>query len=281
MKPADRIKVLRERAGLTQTDFAEKLKLSRSAVSMYEKGTRTPSTYVYEAIADFFNVDVDYLMGRTDKITVLPERLKYENSKKSEHIVHTISSMEKLNETGQRKVSEYADDLFHTGNYLKHSAKPVPKPLTIAPAPAKQAPKPVSYVEDYEAEEEAYSVPIMAFAAAGRGYPNYNGTDEFAKVYWPSHIPDSAHIIQIKGESLSPLYEDGDLVWCEFTAEVKQGKVHVVIYDGETYIKKIFFGNGKIEMVSVNPDFDTITIEGDDLDSFHVRSIVLEKAERA
>jgi hypothetical protein len=30
-------------------------------------------------MADLFNVDLDYIMGRSDKITVLPERLDYEN----------------------------------------------------------------------------------------------------------------------------------------------------------------------------------------------------------
>jgi len=35
-------------------------------------------SFVYQSMADLFNVDLDYIMGRSDKITVLPERLDYE-----------------------------------------------------------------------------------------------------------------------------------------------------------------------------------------------------------
>jgi transcriptional regulator with XRE-family HTH domain len=74
MTSAERIRILRERDGMSQNDLAAKLELSRSSISMYEAGERVPSTYVYQAMADLFNVDLDYIMGRSDKTTVLPER---------------------------------------------------------------------------------------------------------------------------------------------------------------------------------------------------------------
>ena len=40
---------------------------------MYENGNREPDFETLEMIADFFNVDIDYLLGRTDKTTLLPE----------------------------------------------------------------------------------------------------------------------------------------------------------------------------------------------------------------
>jgi transcriptional regulator with XRE-family HTH domain len=39
---------------------------------MYEAGKREPDFETLEAIADFFNVDMDYLLGRTDKTTYIP-----------------------------------------------------------------------------------------------------------------------------------------------------------------------------------------------------------------
>lgn len=79
METGDIIRILRQKKGMSQTELAEELDLSRSSVGMYERNERAPSREVYENLADYFNVDVDYLMGRTDKITVLPERLDYEN----------------------------------------------------------------------------------------------------------------------------------------------------------------------------------------------------------
>lgn len=65
------LKSLRKSEGLTQTDLASALNISRSAIGMYESGAREPDFETLEMIADYFNVDVDYLMGRTNKTTKL------------------------------------------------------------------------------------------------------------------------------------------------------------------------------------------------------------------
>lgn len=66
------LKDLRKSFGLTQDELAKKLKLSRSTIGMYEKGAREPDFETLELIADFFNVDINYLLGRTAKTTVVP-----------------------------------------------------------------------------------------------------------------------------------------------------------------------------------------------------------------
>ena len=62
---ANVFKNLRIQAGLTQQEMADRLKISRSSIGMYENGEREPSFELLEAIADFFNVDMDYLLGKT------------------------------------------------------------------------------------------------------------------------------------------------------------------------------------------------------------------------
>lgn len=64
-------KNLRVSSGHTQQELATKLGVSRSAIGMYENGEREPDFETLEAIADFFNVDMDYLMGRSNKITTI------------------------------------------------------------------------------------------------------------------------------------------------------------------------------------------------------------------
>ena len=59
------LKNLRLSRGITQGELANKLGISRSAVGMYETGGREPDFEMMEAIADIFNVDMDYLMGRS------------------------------------------------------------------------------------------------------------------------------------------------------------------------------------------------------------------------
>lgn len=62
----ERIKQLRNEAGMTQQEFANLLKMSRSAVIMYERGEREPNLETLTFIADYFDVDMDYLLGKTD-----------------------------------------------------------------------------------------------------------------------------------------------------------------------------------------------------------------------
>lgn len=73
-------KSLRQSIGYTQQELAEKLGISRSTIGMYETGAREPDFETLELIADFFNVDTDYLIGRTTQTTVLPESSYYFNA---------------------------------------------------------------------------------------------------------------------------------------------------------------------------------------------------------
>lgn len=57
-------KKLRISHGWTQREMAAKLGISSSSVAMYETGKREPDFEMLELIADFFNVDTEYLLGR-------------------------------------------------------------------------------------------------------------------------------------------------------------------------------------------------------------------------
>lgn len=57
-------KELRLKGKFSQQELADKLGIAKSTVSMYENGNREPDLETLESIADFFNVDMDYLLGR-------------------------------------------------------------------------------------------------------------------------------------------------------------------------------------------------------------------------
>ena len=57
-----RIAALRRQAGLSQTQLAERLKISPSAVGMYEQGRREPSLETVILLAEIFGVSTDYLL---------------------------------------------------------------------------------------------------------------------------------------------------------------------------------------------------------------------------
>ena len=65
---------IREQSGLTQQQMADKLGVSRSAIGMYENGEREPNFETLELIADTFNVDMNYLLGKKPTTEVIPDR---------------------------------------------------------------------------------------------------------------------------------------------------------------------------------------------------------------
>ena len=75
-----RLKQLRNERKINQRELAKYLNVAPSTISMYENGQREPNFEVLEVLADFFNVDMNYLLGKTDKTTKLlidkPQGLK-------------------------------------------------------------------------------------------------------------------------------------------------------------------------------------------------------------
>lgn len=63
---SERLRELRQNKGLSQSQLADALNISKSAISMYELGKREPDLETLEGIADFFNVDINYLIGKED-----------------------------------------------------------------------------------------------------------------------------------------------------------------------------------------------------------------------
>lgn len=65
-KFSKRLRELRISRDLSQQKLADHIGMSKSSVNMYERGEREPSLEMLETIADYFNVDLDYLLGKSD-----------------------------------------------------------------------------------------------------------------------------------------------------------------------------------------------------------------------
>lgn len=66
-KFSERLRQLRTERGISQQTLANSLgDISKSSINMYERGEREPGLEMLEAIADFFNVDMDFLLGKSN-----------------------------------------------------------------------------------------------------------------------------------------------------------------------------------------------------------------------
>ena len=66
---------LRKEKKMNQHELADRLKISKSSISMYETEKRAPDISTIIRLADFFDVSVDYLLGTTAERTRAEEQL--------------------------------------------------------------------------------------------------------------------------------------------------------------------------------------------------------------
>lgn len=66
MEFKDRLKKLRENEKMTQQELANKIGVTRTAISTYENGTREPLLVKVKKIAEIFDCSIDFLVGTSD-----------------------------------------------------------------------------------------------------------------------------------------------------------------------------------------------------------------------
>lgn len=63
---SERLKELRTSKGLTMEQLGKKIESTRGTISNFENGNKKPSLDMLIKLADYFDVSIDYLVGRTD-----------------------------------------------------------------------------------------------------------------------------------------------------------------------------------------------------------------------
>ncbi|ADA66001.1 Hypothetical protein NCDO2118_2309 [Lactococcus lactis subsp. lactis NCDO 2118] len=104
----ERIKIARQKKGISQKELADLLGLTQQAVSYYEKGSRIPDEHILSVISDILNVPTEYLTGETDDpegwdlwedaTGYTPEQIKKEikRMKSANHIVGDDKNLQNL-----------------------------------------------------------------------------------------------------------------------------------------------------------------------------------------
>lgn len=67
---AERIKNLREKKGITQSELAKLLGITRSSVNAWEMGISVPSTQYLVELANTFHISTDYILGIDETSTI-------------------------------------------------------------------------------------------------------------------------------------------------------------------------------------------------------------------
>ncbi len=110
----ERLKYYRTKKGLTQQQVADILKIQKATYSGYETGRREPDVFKIKELARIFCITGDELLDTG-----------FQNLYDSSNTHPLIEIYERLNDEGQHKLMEYAEDLDATGRYKKHNQSDV------------------------------------------------------------------------------------------------------------------------------------------------------------
>ncbi|WP_205666391.1 helix-turn-helix domain-containing protein [Anaerosphaera multitolerans] len=100
----ERIKELRIKKNLTQEELGKKFGLVKSTISLYESNKSTPDDNIKRALAKYFDVTLDYLMGVSDN----PKGEIIKNKKIPENIAAYFDG-EEFSDEALRDIEEYIE----------------------------------------------------------------------------------------------------------------------------------------------------------------------------
>ena len=125
----------------------------------------------------------------------------------------TADKQLELNTEGLKKVQSYRSDLIASGKY--------------APIPPME-------------EIEYIDMPV-SFLSVSAGSGEFLSEGNFEMISFPkASVPSGADFgVRVHGDSMEPVYHDGQIVWVQETPDVRAGEEGVFIFDGCGYIKML------------------------------------------
>lgn len=221
----DRLKKIRENKNITVRQAATALDLPYTTYNNYEKNSREPNGEVLCRIADFFQVSVDFLLGRTNVTDAVA-------SKAADSAMQ--SKFSALDRYGKKLVAMLLDAEYERCMEQQNIHQQARAMITL--------------------RSSSYRV------SAGTGFL-LDDNDQWHDIQVPD-TPEARHAdyaLTISGDSMEPIYHNGDVVLVKQTDAVDVGEVGIFVVDGSGYIKK--FGGDRL--ISLNDAYADIRFTSD------------------
>lgn len=123
-------------------------------------------------------------------------------------------------------------------------------------------------LQDFKEEKQQLEFPWKGYVSAGTGEYMDGETNETIFLY-EDEIPDEADFaLTINGDSMKPMFKDHETIFVKKTKELQSGSIGIVIVNDEAYIKKIYYNQFSMTLVSLNSQYEDIQIGRNDVIKF-------------
>lgn len=131
---------------------------------------------------------------------------------------------------------------------------------------------------DSLSNDSVYNIPVFDSVSAGFGRLADSTPKDFVPTFLPFGAqPDEYVRINVSGDSMSPLIDDGSQILVRLQPTVENGAVAVVMLDNEeAFVKKINYGMNYIELESINPYYPLKRFENDETSRITILGAVKE-----
>lgn len=123
---------------------------------------------------------------------------------------------------------------------------------------------------------DLYRIPLFESASAGFGVTANSDIIDYIPLYIKNPAEAAQTIaIKVKGDSMYPKIEDGDIIIVRKQDSVDSGSIAVVLIDGDDgLVKRVKYGRDWIDLESINPEYKTRHFEGEEILRLRVVGLV-------
>lgn len=240
MTTSDRLKYLMNERNLKQADILDlckpfcikyDVKMNKSDISQYISGKNVPSQKKLVVLGLALNVTESWLMGfdvPKDREFVVSNP---QNNSLSSIEISVIEKYRLLDEYGQEAVSKLIEIELNRCTTQKSK---ILRQIPIADFPL----------------------------SAGSGNLLLDNTYSMIEVDG-NEYPDADIAFRVKGDSMQPKYNNGDIVYIHKQIQINIGEIGAFLVDDMQYIKQLKKDNDGYYLHSLNPHYDDIRIVGD------------------
>lgn len=257
----NRIKELRKKGNIKQTELCQTLGITQGALSGWENERYEPDIKSLKKMTDIFNVSMDYLLGRTDfsaeenlrichNITKLIETVKNPpNTKNIKGIEGALHQIQKNEYQFTYEILEQIASYFGVGVSVLTAADSVPVQ-----------------------KSKGVKIPVLGHVAAGLPIEAVEDILDYEEISEDMAARGDHFALKIKGDSMEPRIKAGDVVIVRQQSQVESGDVAIVLVNGDNATcKKVLLTNDGITLLPYNPSFEPIFYSADQVESLPVR----------
>lgn len=216
----DLLTQLKNEQGLSISEIARRVDMAKSAVSRYYNRTREFPLNRADDFAKVFGISTEYLLG------VNATKETYDTF---------LSILKKLKPERQSKVLKYAE------SQLVDQEKPK-----------------VTSLADYHRIEETHEIYLQSKVSAGTGILDLD-SEYKEEITYTGKLPQYYDMaFAVAGDSMRPVFEDGEIIFVEKMDSPINGAIMVVQIDEEAFVKKVYIEENDLRLVSLNKHYKDI-----------------------